>query len=131
MSLLGRTFGKLVVLRESSPEIFLCKCDCGRTVELFRSLLTCGIRKECGRGKHGHRGRIHGHIRVTRNGKQKRTREYNSYLSMRYRCLNPNATSWKDYGGREIKICERWSGKNGFINFLNDLGPRPLGMSLE
>ncbi len=131
MSLLGKTFGKLIVLKESSPDIFLCKCECGRSVKLLRSLLTCRVSRDCGSEEHGHRNRIHGHLRVTRNGRQLRTREYNSWLSMRYRCLDPKATHWENYGGRGIRICERWSGKNGFINFLNDLGPRPLGTSLE
>ena len=63
-----------------------------------------------------------GHFRTTKRGKQKRSLEYNSFLSMRYRCLDPKATSWKDYGGRGIKICDRWLGPEGFVHFLEDLG---------
>jgi hypothetical protein len=43
---------------------------------------------------------------------------------MRQRCNNPNASSYKNYGGRGIKICERWS---SFLNFLADMGERPKG----
>lgn len=38
---------------------------------------------------------------------------------MRYRCNNPNAPEYKNYGGRGIKVCERWS---NFQNFIDDMG---------
>jgi hypothetical protein len=47
------------------------------------------------------------------------------YKTMLARCNNPNATGYQNYGGRGIKICERWLGKHGFQNFLADMGPRP------
>lgn len=47
---------------------------------------------------------------------------------MRIRCLNPNATGYKYYGGRGITICERWE---SFENFLADMGARPEGMSID
>lgn len=47
---------------------------------------------------------------------------------MRTRCRNPKGAGYPEYGGRGIKICERW---DIFENFLADLGPRPRGTSLE
>lgn len=47
---------------------------------------------------------------------------------MRERCLSPHSTQWKWYGGRGIKICERWS---LFSNFLADMGERPAGKTLD
>lgn len=58
-------------------------------------------------------------------------REYKSYCSMKTRCLNKNYTQYKDYGGRGIKICDRWLGKGGFECFVKDMGPRPNGCSLD
>lgn len=56
---------------------------------------------------------------------------YASYASMLTRCNNPARVGYERYGGRGIKVCERWQGKEGFWNFVKDLGPRPTGYSLE
>jgi len=44
------------------------------------------------------------------------------------RCSNEKATSYPRYGGRGIKVCERW---RTFENFLKDMGPAPPGLTLE
>lgn len=53
---------------------------------------------------------------------------YYVWRSMRDRCMNPNNRQWNDYGGRGISICERW---NSFQAFVDDMGPRPDGYSLD
>lgn len=58
-------------------------------------------------------------------------REYKTWDSMRQRCLNKNHEAYKRYGGRGIKICQRWQGTYGFRNFLEDMGIRPKGCSLD
>lgn len=49
----------------------------------------------------------------------------------RQRCSNPNHPQFGDYGGRGIKVCDRWSGKEGLANFIADMGERPDGCSLD
>lgn len=53
---------------------------------------------------------------------------YNSWVSMKSRCLNLNHISFKHYGARGITVCKRWL---KFENFLKDMGERPEGTTLE
>ena len=56
---------------------------------------------------------------------------YNTYHGMRKRCLQETDKDYHRYGGRGIKICERWSGVDGFFNFIEDMGERPDGYTLD
>lgn len=56
------------------------------------------------------------------------TPTWSSWRSMRKRCLDPNTNVYKNYGGRGINICDRWS---VFANFLQDMGERPEGTTLD
>lgn len=58
-------------------------------------------------------------------------REYDSYRSMKNRCLCPTNKNYPRWGGRGIKICDRWLGADGFENFIKDMGKRPDGCSLD
>lgn len=61
-----------------------------------------------------------------------RTPEYNIYSAMIQRCCNANSNAFSYYGGRGIKICDRWLNKeDGFHNFVTDMGLRPEGLSLD
>lgn len=53
--------------------------------------------------------------------------EYKVWLSMKSRCYYEKNPSYLRYGGRGIKVCDRWLGDNGFENFLSDMGSRPAG----
>ena len=55
------------------------------------------------------------------------SRDYSTWTDMKGRCLNKNHLSYSDYGGRGIKVCDRWTGENGFHNFYLDMGIRPEG----
>lgn len=54
---------------------------------------------------------------------------YKSFRAMIQRCTNPNHPHYDNYGGRGIKICDRWL--RSFENFLADMGERPKGLTLE
>lgn len=55
--------------------------------------------------------------------------EYYSWKAMITRCTNPNRADFKNYGGRGIKVCDRW--RNSFEAFLCDMGPRPPDHTLD
>ena len=56
---------------------------------------------------------------------------YNTYGGMKKRCLQENDKDYYRYGGRGIKICDRWLGVDGFFNFIDDMGERPEGYTLD
>ena len=68
-----------------------------------------------GRFSHGHAG-------------AKLSPTYVVWASMLTRCTNPRSTSYPEYGGRGITVCERW---RLFGNFLADMGERPTGRTLD
>lgn len=57
------------------------------------------------------------------------SKEYKSWIAMKSRIFNPNEENFHLYGKRGIMICQRWV--NSFENFLDDMGFRPKGTSLE
>jgi len=67
----------------------------------------------------------HGH---SSSGTGKPSSTYISWYTMKQRSQNPNHLQFKDWGGRGIKVCERWQ---DFANFLADMGERPEGKTLD
>lgn len=80
-----------------------------------RAAISRGLRGNAFHRKHGMTG----------------TPTWRSYRSMRDRCERPATNGYKRYGGRGIKVCDRWKGREGFTNFLADLGERPEGTTLD
>lgn len=73
-------------------------------------------------------------LRITlaksRHGESKqRTPEYWAWIGMKNRCFNPNEPKFPNYGGRGIRVCDRWL--ESFEHFLTDMGRRPAGHSLD
>lgn len=65
------------------------------------------------------RGREHGSFKHGAIG----TPEYDIWRSMNQRCANPNVRNYDNYGGRGIRVCDRW--RHDFTAFLADVGYRP------
>ena len=108
---------------KSQKSHWLCECDCGETLITLSASLLNGRTTSCGCYKNeqvGNRSRKHGKTHTT---------EYHIWLSMNQRCSNPNVVQYDRYGGRGIKVCNRW--KNSFELFLQDMGKRPKGHSIE
>jgi hypothetical protein len=112
----GRRFGKLQALElthKSGHRAWLCVCDCGGQKVVGQYELRSGISTSCGCefAKPG-----------TKHGLSK-TPEYRAWINIRGRCENENTPYWPIYGGRGIRVCERW--RASFDAFLSDMGPRP------
>jgi hypothetical protein len=56
---------------------------------------------------------------------------YSVWNNMHQRCDNPKNRSYRYYGGRGITVCDRWSGEDGYDNFLKDMGQRPKGLEID
>lgn len=93
-------------------------CDCGASVIARFCDVKNGAVKSCG-CLSAERTRTHG---------RSSSREYRSWITMRQRCNNPNATGYEYWGGRGVRVCSRW---DDFELFLADMGPRPEGMTLD
>ncbi len=98
----------------SGQAYWACKCKCGQTTVARGDHLRLGKISSCG----CQQGVIHGHSR-----RDKKAPEYGVWLSMNNRCRNPNANGYHSYGGRGIRVCDRW--QESFVAFLEDMGPRP------
>ena len=53
------------------------------------------------------------------------------WRTMHSRCYNSNQKSYKDYGDKGIIVCQRWHGKEGFSNFVLDMGPKKIGDTID
>lgn len=118
----GKKFGSLVAIsrlpNKKTNAVWLCRCDCGQEIPVFLSNLSRGHTQSCGCTK---KERIS--IKNSTHGLSKTSAEYNSWLSMKSRCYNPNNQDYHLYGGRGISVCDRWL--NSFENFLSDMGAKP------
>ncbi len=98
----GKRYGRLVVLRYVGNSRWLCKCDCGNETTVCTSSLNRGATQSCGclhKERASLANKTHGHSK---------TRLYNIWAGIKERCTNPNATNYKNYGGRGISMCAEW-----------------------
>jgi hypothetical protein len=90
-------------------------------------------------GKHYMRQRRTGSVDTVRPpgipGNSRKHPMYGAFAAMINRCHNPNNSSYERYGARGTFVCDRWrhgeDGKIGFECFLEDVGERPEGMTLD
>lgn len=124
--LTGRKFGRIIILGFAGNRMWFCKCDCGKITKVFAGSLKDGTTNSCGcfmRERAREANIEHGH---TIN--KRRTPTHKTWQGMLERCNNPNSIRFYDYGGRGIKVCERWL---KFENFLEDMGERPKNTTIE
>jgi len=132
-NLARRRFGFLKVIafagyNKWSQSRWLCVCKCGDEHTTTGDLLVSGRQKSCGCNRYP-RGKKN--PRYTTGAGSIHLNEFRTYCAMRQRCGNPKNNRYEDYGGRGISICKRWSGPNGFVHFMQDMGRRPPGKSID
>jgi hypothetical protein len=128
--ILYEEFGRLFVLtwEEEGYKIFYwCACRCGQIVRIIRGHLINDITESCGCLQKEIAAKIT-KKRSTTHGMTK-TKEYKAWRSAKERCYNINNPFYKDYGARGITMCKRW--RNSFEKFYEEVGPCPIGMTLE
>ena len=127
IDLTGQRFERLTVLERNgntpNREVrWLCRCVCGQETtvtggELRRNgVQSCGCLSKDVHTTHGLAPRKNPHPM------------YRAWATMWTRCTNPKIPCYKYYGGRGVKVCERWK---DFTKFLDDMGERPEGMTLD
>ena len=126
----GEIYGELSVVGQpftgkSGHKRVLCHCSCGVTRDFVVSKLCRGMTKSCGHLSHSPDAVAKRTQPKHGFGKRciKRIPEYNAWVAMKQRCLNPKNPRYKHYGGRGITICEQWL--DSFPQFLNDMGMKP------
>jgi hypothetical protein len=155
VDLVGQRFGKLLVKSMGvgpNGSTAQCDCDCGNSKTVLAYNLRSGNTKSCGcvrsiafatqpvltheqmRAKIerirqiGFRNRVHGHT-STPDAVGRRSKTYASWSDAKKRCFSPKNKRFADYGGRGILMCDLWA--NSFAAFLEDMGERPPGTTLD
>lgn len=128
--LTNQKFGRLTVIDRASSRsgesYWNVRCDCGTEKTVLGGNLTRGFIKSCGCLRRettacvGMATRKHGYWNHSL---------YQVWNGMIQRCTNPKSQAWDDYGGRGIKVCDRWL--NSIEAFVEDMGPRPSDTTLE
>lgn len=124
IELSGKRFGKLLVLKEngrnkSGKPMWDCVCDCGSKVNKTGASLISNQTKSCGCLQKEMASKAH-----IKHGMSKiKSPEYYAWVNIKTRCYNTKLPDFKDYGGRGIKVCDRWL--ESFENFYQDMGKRP------
>lgn len=119
----GEQYGHLTIIFDLGQSMYLCVCDCGNRIQVHRTALNSTPCTNCGAKTTS----VASGGRVTHG--MAKTPEYNTWRKMISRCTNEDDKSYKDYGEKGIKVCDRWMDFNCFIE---DMGLRPEeGMTID
>lgn len=129
--IIGQRFGKLKVIEldhietkiiynkarknpiTASVFYYKCECKCGNTCVVDKKNLYGNNTQSCGclyKETRGKSAITHG---------MSKSRFYSEWNKIIQRCTNPNDPSYKSYGARGIKVCDRW--RESFENFRDDM----------
>lgn len=133
---IGTTFSEWTVIGNPLPTIsgspgklryrtkHLCRCSCGQERMVFSENLTRSLSTTCGHARRQAFADLNkSHLAVA--AMHKGSRAAARWLGMHNRCNVTTNQSYHLYGGRGISVCQRWTGHDGFRNFLIDMGEPP------
>lgn len=108
------------VFRSLGRSWVVCQCECGTFAVVMHQYMYRDDYKSCGCLRAETIGMLRKSHGETSGYEQ--SPEWTSWMSMIDRCRNENNRAFKDYGGRGIRVCERWQ---SYENFIADVGRRP------
>lgn len=123
--LIGMVFGRLTVVQrvennKRGEARWQCQCSCGGKVVALSYSLTSGHTQSCGCLQ---RERTSAAAKISsRTHGESKCPEWISWHSMRARCQYPTSINFERYGGRGVRVCDRWE---KYENFLADMGRKP------
>lgn len=118
--LANQRFGQLYIVKawaKCSVTYADCVCDCGARGTYRVADMKSGNTSSCGCLR-----KLVTKKRLTVHGMSD-TKVYSIWTDLKKRCLNKRHRAYKSYGGRGIRVCDRW--KDSFDAFLSDMGPPP------
>ncbi len=127
----GQRFGKWLTIEQAESLVnpcgtkartYKCICDCGTESVVRSSDLRGGASTNCGCVR---KKRVS--ERNTKHG-MSNSKEHKAWRHMLGRCRNPNDQNYDRYGGRGIKVCDRW---DDFANFYEDVGTIAPGLEVD
>lgn len=134
-NMINERFNRLVVLELHSRDAnnnarWLCRCDCGNVKPVLRHHLRSGHAQSCGCLRQELADAARAEAQQSQRPRTKAT-----YKSMIRRCHDPRNDHFKSYGGKGVAVCDRWlygdGQKTGWECFFEDMGPKPVGLTLE
>lgn len=123
----GQRFGKLIIVERVESKLprairWRCLCDCGNYVERYSGSLYSGETTHCG-CNHANK------VKSIKHGQRKiLSKTYNTWRNMLSRCRYKKDKAYRWYGAKGIKVDKKW---NTYLGFLEDMGERPEGMTLD
>lgn len=115
INLVGNKYGRLLVIERAESlngrTRWRCKCDCGNECIVHSSSLKSGNTTSCGCYKRENAKKLYSTVR------QNDKRLYGVWNGIKQRCFNKNSKSYRNYGGRGIKMDREWA--NNYEAFYN------------
>lgn len=126
---MGNTFNRWTVIGEPVKLgihiAYKCRCICGTERIVRRFQLKHNLSISCGCYA----------VEVTKKSNSTHgmtnSPEFSTWDSMKDRCYSKGRKDKAYYHDKGIRVCDRWLGKEGFMNFYKDMGPRPKGMTID